>query len=268
MTPEIPSDPTLQTLRLPSGPMTFTDEGSGPTLVAVHGLPGSVRDYRWLAPALDGVRFIRLDLPGFGGTPWQTGSSPGNSDRASLVSDALSALSVDDVVLMGHSFGGVVATEVATRDERVRGLALLASPGLRPHRAYAHGGNWRLIKLGLLTPIVRRLMMKPLRNAYVRAGFPRSTPDEVLVRTALCVASVDLAAHACRLRELSLPTLVAWAADDKLVEVAIGDALDAELPAGPRLRFTEGGHNIQKTQAMEIGRALSSWTTKQLTDHS
>lgn len=44
VTPERPSDPDVRTAQLPGGSFTWTDEGQGPVLVAVHGLPGSVRD--------------------------------------------------------------------------------------------------------------------------------------------------------------------------------------------------------------------------------
>ena len=62
MTPESPSDPELQTVEVLGGPIAYTDEGEGQPLVAVHGLPGSVRDFRWLAPALpESIRLLRVD---------------------------------------------------------------------------------------------------------------------------------------------------------------------------------------------------------------
>ena len=36
-------------------------------------------------------------------------------------------------------------------------------------------------------------------------------------------------------------------------------SLSAALPAGPRLVFPSGGHNIQKTRAVEIADALVAW---------
>ena len=55
--------------------LAYTDEGTGPVVLAIHGCPGSVRDWRWLGhPLASHFRLIRLDLPGFGETP--LGHSP------------------------------------------------------------------------------------------------------------------------------------------------------------------------------------------------
>src|SRR5574339_256968 len=66
------SDPPLRQVDLPRGRVAYTDEGpaGAPALIAVHGVPGSVRDFRYLAPHLtDAVRLVRVDLPGFGASP-------------------------------------------------------------------------------------------------------------------------------------------------------------------------------------------------------
>ena len=37
--PESPSDPPLRTVQLPGGPVSYTDEGEGPIVLCVHGVP-------------------------------------------------------------------------------------------------------------------------------------------------------------------------------------------------------------------------------------
>ena len=55
-------------------------------LLLVHGIPGSARDFRWLSHLLaEQARTIRLEMPGFGGTPLATGPSPGVEARARFV---------------------------------------------------------------------------------------------------------------------------------------------------------------------------------------
>ncbi len=56
-----PSDPPRQLVRLAGGLAAFSDEGEGPSVLAVHGLPGSGRDFRWLAPRLS--PFARVPRP-------------------------------------------------------------------------------------------------------------------------------------------------------------------------------------------------------------
>ena len=57
-----PSDPPLQTAQGPLGAFSYTDVGQGPVFVAVHGLPGSVRDFRHLGARLE----RQADKPGPG----------------------------------------------------------------------------------------------------------------------------------------------------------------------------------------------------------
>ena len=129
--PESPSDPSIRLARLERGPFAYTEEGAGPTALAIHGLPGSVRDFRWLASALDGrVRFVRLDQPGFGATPVRTGTGARLPDRVRFVRDAIDALGLDRVTLLAHSMGGPLAMAVAAEEPRVERLALLAPRAL------------------------------------------------------------------------------------------------------------------------------------------
>lgn len=260
MTPQAPSDPPLKTLELNGHRLAYTDEGAGPVLLAVHGVPGSLKDFRWLAPALEGVRFVRVDLPGFGETPLSLEPRPDVPSRAKVVVRVLEALGLEAVTVLGHSFGGPVAAHAALlAGARVKGLALLASVGHRAHRGKRQFGAWKLLSFGFRLPPIRRAMLPKLREAYVRSGFPRSMTDETLVNTLHRVAHTDLALTGRTVRAVRVPTLVAWTKDDPLVE----DALSAELAGlaapGPRLAFPEGGHNLQKTQAVELGAALSAF---------
>jgi pimeloyl-ACP methyl ester carboxylesterase len=53
--------------------------------------------------------------------------------------------------------------------------------------------------------------------------------------------------------------MVACARDDPFVEVAISKELYWRCPEGPRLEFPDGGHNIQKSRAVELAAALDAW---------
>lgn len=263
MTPERPSDPSLREILVRGERVSLTDEsaasGDGPILVALHGLPGGARDWRWLAPALVGVRFIRLELPGFGGTPRAAMPEAGFEARARWVLDVMTALGIERFAVMGHSIGGPLAMAVAgLAPERVSGLALVASVGLSEHVGYRRARPMRRLAPLIAVPGLSRVMRPVLRKAFERFGF-RGHPDEALIHTLRVVAVLDFQRNRGFAGRVTAPTLVAWTDDDPIVEARVGEELAALLPGGPRLHFESGGHNLQKSRAVELGAALSDW---------
>ena len=260
MTPERPSDPEPRVAALSRGPITYADAGEGPVVLALHGLPGSHRDFRWLASALDGhVRFVRPDLPGWGETPARTGSSRSVAGRAAVALELLDALGIDRAIVLGHSMGGPVALRIAAQHpDRARALALLASPGLRPHRAIARSPLWLTSSL-LAVPGLRRLLYPALRRAYSRGGFPGSLTDVQRAEALRGVAGLSFDDQRRDAERLACPTLVAWSGDDPLVEVPVSEELAEACPLGPRMGFPDAGHNLQKSMAVELAQALLAW---------
>lgn len=261
MTPEHPSDPPIQTIQLARGTASFTDEGEGPALVAIHGLPGTVRDFRWLAAALPpSVRLIRLNLPGFGATDRSCAKGTSLAARGAFVREMLEALSIERCAVMGHSMGGPVAMQVAARyPGRVNGLVLLASVGARPHRAYRKSPSFGRLSRALRIPGVPLLLKRSIHRAYTKLGFPSSTPYTAMVQSLHYVAGLDFGHVQDNLQRLTVPTFVSWTTDDHFIEEDIAVELADACPQGPRLLFSEGGHNLQKTQAIEIAHSLASW---------
>lgn len=251
----VPSDAPARILALPLGPASIVDEGAGPPVVLVHGLPGSVRDFRWLTPPLAAhARVVRFDLPGFGGTPVATGPDPSPEGRAAFVLAVIDALGLDRPVIVGHSMGGLVAVAaVAQRPDGFRALGLVASPGIRPHEGFRRFPRraLRLATIGPWAPLARPLV----RRLFAAVGF-RRYPDSALERTIACLHATRFPAHVARVRALTLPTLAAWCGDDPLVESEILAELADAVPPGPRLAWPTGGHNPQKTHAAALAAGI------------
>src|SRR5947207_13740538 len=71
-----------------------------------------------------GYQVVRCDLPGFGDSPLPDGSY----DEARTVVDLLDSLGLDRVAVVGSSFGGQLAQEIAARwPDRVAALVLLCT---------------------------------------------------------------------------------------------------------------------------------------------
>ena len=257
-----PSDPAPRFVQTPEGPVALVEEGDGTALVCVHGVPGSHRDFRHLAPRVTPfARMVRVDLPGMGQTPAPEGYDGSLEARAAAVRGAVDALGIERFALLGHSMGGAVAVAAAdAMPARVTHLVLVASVGPRRHRGMQGMYPWMLdaAALALTVPGLRERLVPSLRERWRRARFPgteRMSAADLRLQLRLA-ARMDFAAHARRLARVRVPTLVAWAEDDHLVEPAVSAALAAAVPGATRLVFDEGGHNLQKTRATEIAAAV------------
>lgn len=124
-----------------SGPMLYHESlgnADNPSIVILHGLLGSGRNWRGVAKALaDEFRVHVLDLRNHGNSPH---AEP--MDYAAMVPDVekwLAANNPGPVHLVGHSMGGKLAMAVACRqsDHRVRSLVVV---DIAPK---AYGPRWR-----------------------------------------------------------------------------------------------------------------------------
>ncbi len=107
----------------------YQQVGEGPDVVLVHGL--ATNRAFWFPHALqalkDDCRVTMFDLRGHGYS-----SMPVNGYTSADMADDLAVLmdhlGIEDAYLVGHSFGGVVALQYATRHpERVKGLVIADS---------------------------------------------------------------------------------------------------------------------------------------------
>jgi pimeloyl-ACP methyl ester carboxylesterase len=110
------------------GPVHYVDhEGSGPTMVLVHGLGGSHGNWVSVAPRLARrARVFAIDLIGFGITPPAGRKATVEANR-DVLADFCRAVSPDaPVTLVGNSMGGLISLMAAdAHPEVVDGLVLI-----------------------------------------------------------------------------------------------------------------------------------------------
>jgi pimeloyl-ACP methyl ester carboxylesterase len=237
----------------------WSDEGQGPAVVLVHGLPGSGGHFRHITPLLTHeLRVIRVDLPGFGEAPM--GAAPVTvTGLAAHVAAVLRWLELPRAVVVGHSFGTSVALATAqAAPEIVAGVGLVAPVGLEPHRGFKRVPRPRLWSQVAHARGLSRLTLPMFRQLFVRTGFG-AVSDRDIQRTFAVMAAFDFDMVRTLAEATTCPVYGAWSVDDPLIEAHISQALLDVLPAGPRQRFDTGGHGLQKTQAVAIAGALVPW---------
>jgi pimeloyl-ACP methyl ester carboxylesterase len=119
--------PAMPDLTLPEGSINVRDTGSGPPIVFVHGLLVDGTVWRKVVPLLsDEYRCIWPDWPlGSHRKPMNPDADLSPRGVAHLIADALEALGLDDVTLVGNDTGGAICQLLVTeRPERVGRLVL------------------------------------------------------------------------------------------------------------------------------------------------
>ena len=266
--PDVPdalptSDPEPAFLARPGGRLSYVDEGprDAPAFFALHGIPGSVRDFRYLAPPLTGaVRLVRVDLPGFGGSVADEAATRSFEGRARAVLELADHLGLDRFGVIGHSMGGGSAMTLAVRERtRVSHLVLLASVGLARHRGLgASPLAFRLMGRAIALPLLGPRLLERARSAYRRRRFPGA--DQMTARDfsvhLRSIGAVDFRALRRAVAAGFPPTLLAWSRDDHLLEPALCEELARGIPGARTLVYADAGHNLQKTRAPELAAAI------------
>lgn len=104
-------------------------------LLFLHGLgDSSIMSFARIAacPALAARGSLLIDLPGFGYSPVHDDWPATIESCADIVAAVCTELSLSRVAIVGHSMGGSVAIEVATRAPELVSQLILAEPLLRP----------------------------------------------------------------------------------------------------------------------------------------
>jgi pimeloyl-ACP methyl ester carboxylesterase len=110
----------------------YTDRGAGRPIVLIHGnaVAGDDYDTSGVADLLlgdDGYRVVVFDRPGFGHSERLRGRAWTAMEQAELLHQALKQLRIERPVVVGHSWGAIVALSLAARHPAdTAGLVLLS----------------------------------------------------------------------------------------------------------------------------------------------
>jgi pimeloyl-ACP methyl ester carboxylesterase len=232
-------------------PAAYSTAGSGLPVVFLHGWALGQHTYRDVIEriAAEGVRVIAPSMPGFGDTGELPNASFSLSGYAAWVADLLDALEIDEpAVLVGHSFGGGVATRFAhDHPQRTRSLVLVNSVG---------GSSWRsgntlrsiterpLWDWGLhfpadVWPIRQATRVLPVIAEDLLPNLIRH--PRALVKVANLARRADLRAELEAMRDQGTPITIIWASRDGVIPRESFEALC--VASGVQGTVVDGSHS-------------------------
>ena len=230
--------------------------GSEPRrILALHGWGRTHEDF---AAALGSLPAVAPDLPGFGATPpppepW------GSVDYASsLVPLFTEGDLVPPVVVVGHSFGGRVAIQLAaSMPERVGALVLTGVPLIRPDPAAAPRRPplaYRVVRSLARAGLVSDARLERARDRHGSSDYRRAqgVMRGVLVRTVGEQYSEPLASVA----STGLPVEMVWGEDDTETPPAIARQLAGWTSATTVTFCPDAGHLLPTTAPAALRDAV------------
>ena len=224
--------------------------GKGDRLLAISGTGGDLRRHPSAGSGPLGEHFTVLayDQRGLGQSDAPDGpyTMAGYGDDAAALMDAIGW---EDCLVLGTSFGGMVAQELALRHpDRVRRLVLACTSA-----GGSGGASYPLHELADMDPSRRLGFQLELMDTRWDADWRASHPDEVnlfaqgfehAVLSPGTRLQLDARRHhdtSRRLADVRCPTLVCAGRYDGIAPPANSEFLAAHIP-GARLAIFDGGH--------------------------
>jgi pimeloyl-ACP methyl ester carboxylesterase len=185
-----------------NGPVHAVDHGGdGPPMLLVHGLGGSLLDWRDVAGPLTRTHHVwSVDLIGFGRTPL-AGRAPTIAENQEMVDRVAEHIGGGHpVVLVGNSMGGLISiVEASRRPHRVAALVLVD-----PALPRARGG-----RLSVMIAATFMVMATPGVGPWLIRGHTRRRGAERLVDDVLKLTTVDMSRVSRETREAQIE-LTRW----------------------------------------------------------
>lgn len=220
----------------------------GPALprLLLHGLACS---HRYLMPTARGLGAGPVhvpDLPGFGLSD-KPSAALDVGEHAAVVAALLDGLATGPVAVLGNSFGGQVAVELARRRPDLVAALVLVGPTTDPTAATRRGQLGRL---------VRDLFHEDWRQAPILAADLR---DAGLRRV---VATLGHAVHdpiVPKLAAITVPTLLVRGSFDRIAPQRWLDRMARTVADGRTLVLGGAAHNAVTTAGPELAAAVDAF---------
>lgn len=263
---------TRQTVQVNGRTISYLRAGdpAQPTLLLLHGIGGNASQFAGqLAAFADGWDVLAWDALGYG-----TSSDPGDDWQMTDWSDALdgflTALGVGPVVLLGQSWGGVLAQVTAERHpQRVRALVLSDTSmggGSQPAEEAQATLAARLRVLDEMTPAEMARTRTPAVLGPNPSAAARAAAEQMMSeirpsgyrQAAIALAAADTRPlHA----SIAVPTLVLCGAHDRIVPPTTARELQAAIAGAQMVELPEAGHLSGQEDPERYNAALRAFLT-------
>jgi len=258
----------------------YVDHGTGTPVILLHGNGSMVGDFisSGIVEQLGrGYRVVVFDRPGFGYSERPTTRTWCAVEQAKLLLRAWKSLEIERPVVVGHSWGSLVALAAALQaDNRIKGLVLLSgyyypAPTVRPHlrklpplsvlpgmlREALMPFAWRLAAPGAVERIFAPCAVpERFRKFYSLPDALRPSQMRTVHEEAAMLPEMTMRLSALY-KNLEVPVRLLAGSDDGIVDTnAHSVRLQRELAQSTLMVIPRCGHMVHHAAPSEVARAI------------
>jgi haloalkane dehalogenase len=254
----------------------YVDEGSGSTLLLLHGNPTWSFLYRKIIAALkDEYRCVALDFPGYGMSTAAPGYGFTPREHSQILERFVERLGLTDLAIMVQDWGGPIGLGFAgRRPELVRGFIIGNTWAWPQHEPRIRAFSWIMggpigkaltwgfnfvprffFSRGFARPVDRDVLdayLAPWRDRSRRA--PAVIAPRQLVAASPYLAEVQASLHTLADR----PALIVWGAKDFAFGEANRRRFEAAFPSHRTVVLHDASHFLQEDAGERIAEAFKA----------
>ena len=256
----------------------YVERGTGSPLVLLHGNGSMIQDFQssgLIELAAKKYRVIAFDRPGFGHSdrPRSTVWTP--KAQADLINAALMQMGISQPLVLGHSWGTLVAVALALKHPRnIRALILASgyyyptaradvivlSPPALPLIGDVLSHTVSPIIGRLMWPFLLRKIFGPSRVPKKFAGFPEEMtmrPSQIRASAAETALMIPAAFGFRKIYgQLKMPVVIVAGTEDRVSEVQQSVDLHRNIAHSTLRCIPHTGHMVHQTATAEVMSAI------------
>jgi pimeloyl-ACP methyl ester carboxylesterase len=261
--------------------IAYTERGSGQPILFVHGFASF--SYTWMkmiSHLPQQFRFVTIDLKGYGYSEKKCDSFLAPYDQAVILSAFIRRMDLRDVILVGHSMGGVISL-ISLISEKVRSridkLILLDSAGVFQKlpdfiddltATSATNPLIRLANEDMMAALVLEEAFhdesKISRETVKEYGNVLRQPKakECLISSAKQIEIANEKKFLHLIGKINIPVLIIWGKDDRIISVDDAFLFQKDLFNAQLHIIPDCGHSPQEEMPEETARIIAEYLLK------
>lgn len=242
------------------GKFTYVEEGEGPAIIVLHGLMGTLSNFKETFSHFseNGYKVLIPELPLYSLPLLKTNVK----NLAIFLKEFMEHKNLDSAILLGNSLGGHIALYFTKHyQQKVKALVLTGSSGLYEKAmgdSFPKRGNYEYIEQKTKSVFYDpEIGTKEMVDDVFKIVNDRNS----VIRTLAIAKSAIRHNMAKDLPEMKIPTCIIWGKQDNVTPPEVADDFHKLLPDSDLFWIDKCGHAAMMEKPEEFNTILHKWFT-------